>query len=225
MNGSGFNTAAINSAVLDVTVRVAVYGSASAAGSVGGRTRSRLFAAQVASASAVVSARKAARSVETRSAQAVRTGKNSTGRRLLIAGQAAAQASILANRVLLRMSVVALASALVKARVLRRKVMSGNGLATALPISHKAARNPANNLAVAQAVPTSRALGRVQAPSSAYAQATLTIKTARRSVVNEQALATGFVGTHTTIFYPFDEPALEENTYAVAFEDNLFYVR
>lgn len=225
MNVSGFNEAAINSAVPDVTVRAAVLGYAYAMGNVGGRAWTRLIAAQVAAASAVVNTRSALRGAGAFVASANRSGLNRASQRSPISGQAIALTTHNTHTVLLRLNASALASAVATPRAARRGVIDGYVTALAVLTSHKAARNQANSTAEARATPASRVLLKQSMPSTATAQANPVIKGVIRSVVNEQAVAAGFVGSHTTIFYPFDEPALEESTFIVGFESNIFYVR
>lgn len=225
MNVSGFNSAAINSAVPDVTVRAAVYGGAYAMGSIRGRARIRLFATQTATASAVVNPRRGVRHEGAFAAQALRTGGNSAGRRMLINGQAIAQTSHISHGVLLRLNVSAFATAIVQSRAARRELIAGNATAQTVFSGHKAARNLATQTASAQSAQAGRKLARVPHQTSVTAQSTVIARAARRSSMLEQAFAMGYVGANSTVQYPYDEPALEENTFIVPFENNLFYVR
>ena len=224
MNLSGFNTAAINSFTPDVTVRSAVYGSAYAIGGVSGRVRARSIVSHSATASGNVIARKATRHTSGFMVQAIRSGNDTVARRAPVSGQALAQAIIESNKVLLRVNGFAAAAAVVIARAIRRNPIAAYGTAQAVLTSHKLARNAVACAALAQATPVGRKLARSLLQASAVAQAVITPRAARRSVVDVQAISIGYVGANSTVLYPYDEPALEENTFYVPFENNTFYV-
>lgn len=225
MNSEGFNTANINASIVDVTSRSAVFGAAYANGSVSGRMRARMMADPLVYANGALLDRKMVRGINVFAAQANRTGVDRAGLRALINAQAQAQTVHSSTRVLLRLSASASANTLVLLRGLRNSPASSTASAQAAPTGRKAVRSYMESAALAQATPLSRLWARSPALVNAQAVPVITPRALRRSAAVALAQAAGFVGGHTTIFYPFDEPAQEEYTFLLGFEDNIFYVR
>ena len=225
MNVSALNTAAINAEVKDVLVRSVVMGYAYGMASVTGRMRARIALSTQAQAQSTPVLRKVGRSVFVRTASALAAPTSRILARALVQATGEAQATPLANKVVMRVNASLLATALVNARVARRSPLSVTASAQASLVAKRWARSPDNRQAQAVASLVLRGLIHANLASQATAQSQPVARVARRMPMALQAQATGFVGSHTTVLYPFDELALEENTFIVGFEDNIFYVR
>lgn len=141
------------------------------------------------------------------------------------------------------------AGAVVIARVLRRTPASGVASAGAQVVARAAVRSADTTVAQADASPTgvvfvrsfigdlvngsaeavgsvvSRLVVRSVLAAAAQAASVPRVSANLRSPGFYGAQAIGIVGGGAEAYVPFDEVALEENTFVVSFEDNVFYVR
>lgn len=248
MNGGGLNTHALNESVADAVVQAAVDGYAYAMGRISARVVRRSPQLTQGAATPSGSGRGLARSPVTQTGRALALVGVRALRRSVVAAQAQAVATLNVNWVRMRLQVAAQAGATVTARVLRRTPVALIATAQASVDGVRYARSVCAGLAQAQGVVSGIVWARhnIASPLSASAQAvasvvarvlrrdqdtrfataseTFSTRRLARQPLIATAQAVSYVGASSIVHYPFDENALEENTYVVPFENNLFYV-
>jgi len=110
-----------------------------------------------------------------------------------------------------------------------RSAVVAYALANASPNPTSYARrlvnSPVYGSASASAAYSGRLLTRLPIVGYANANSSVVTRIRARSVLSGTAEAIGFIGYHTTIWAPFDEPAMPENSFIVPYENHVFYVR
>ena len=249
MNTGSLNGFSINASAADVTVRSTVNGYAYAIADVMAHVYGRLVADTSARADATPRLLGRVNSPVTSTAQALQAVIPRVLRRSFLNVEARADAVVYSGLVRSVVQAAGEAAAVVIARVMRRSGVTSTAQASASVLARADRRAPIGVSAQALASPTgivlvrsyfgevmntaaravvdvvARVALRQPVDATASALAALRLSAILRNVGIYEAQATAVVDGSSQVYVPFDEFALEENTYLVSFEDNLFYVR
>jgi hypothetical protein len=249
MNSGEFNSRAINASNSNSVVRTSVFGYVYGNARAEARVHRKSPQVHVLQASLALKAYALMRSPVSGLAQVTSVVTVRSLVRSLVDATLRVQSVVISNRVRMRLRTMTAAVGAVTARVLRRNTgtrtasinqevtitrmarslvdakLRADAVATGYVLVRTFFSTVLNAVLQAKGEVAGLILRRSVVDSKPAASLDLKARALRRVVLDAQVKAVGYVGISTYIQYEFDEPATEENTFFLAFEENIFYVR